>query len=289
MEKGEKKLSFDYQGTVLSSDFDAEKEYNYDYDVKSNGFSGTLVHKITDRWTTGVSLGYSNSFIDYKGINAGGTVYGDSDHEEQINSFNGAILGRYTKGKWDFDANLGIGFNVHKLNTDFVGQGIRKGEYYSHLLKGGLAATYNKEFEDNNIQLLPTVGIEYNNVNEDAIYYDATSSYSSIKIDEAKKGGLTGKVEVKVKENEGKFRWDAGVGYKYNFVDTFHEDRYVSGTDLKMEKLHYAKGTIMANANVSYVPNDKIAFNLGYNYEKNKNFENSMIKAGFTINLNETK
>ena len=289
MEKGEKKLSFDYQGTVLSSDFDAEKEYNYDYDVKSNGFSGTLVHKITDRWTTGVSLGYSNSFIDYKGINAGGTVYGDSDHEEQINSFNGAILGRYTKEKWDFDANLGIGFNVHKLNTDFVGQGIRKGEYYSHLLKGGLAATYNKEFEDNNIQLLPTVGIEYNNVNEDAIYYDATSSYSSIKIDEAKKGGLTGKVEVKVKENEGKFRWDAGVGYKYNFVDTFHEDRYVSGTDLKMEKLHYAKGTIMANANVSYVPNDKIAFNLGYNYEKNKNFENSMIKAGFTINLNETK
>ena len=92
-----------------------------------------------------------------------------------------------------------------------------------------------------------------------------------------------------MKENEGKFRWDAAVGYKYNFVDTFHEDRYVSGTDLKMEQLHYAKGTIMANANVSYVPNDKIAFNLGYNYEKNKNFDNSMIKAGFTINLNETK
>ena len=289
MEKGEKKLSFDYQGTVFRSDFDAEKEFNYDYDVKSNGFSGTLVHKITDRWTTGVSLGYSNSLVDYKGINAGGTVYGDSDHEEQINSFNGAVLGRYTKGRWDFDANLGIGFDVHKLSTDFVGQGIRKGEYYSHLLKGGLAATYNKKFENNNIQLLPTVGIEYNNVNEDEIYYDATSSYSSIKIDEAKKGGFTGKVEVKVKENEGKFRWDAAVGYKYNFVDTFHEDRYVSGTDLKMEQLHYAKGTIMANANVSYVPNDKIAFNLGYNYEKNKNFDNSMIKAGFTINLNETK
>ena len=94
MEKGEKKLSFDYQGTVLRSDFDAEKEFNYDYDVKSNGFSGTLVHKITDRWTTGVSLGYSNSLVDYKGINAGGTVYGDSDHEEQINSFNGAAFSR---------------------------------------------------------------------------------------------------------------------------------------------------------------------------------------------------
>lgn len=39
-----------------------------------------------------------------------------------------------------------------------------------------------------------------------------------------------------------------------------------------MEQLHYAKGTIMANANVSYVPNDKIAFNLGYNYEKKQEF-----------------
>ena len=284
LSKGEKKLSFDYQGT-FSSEFDANKEFNYDYDVKSYGFSGTVVHKITDRWTTGVSLGYNNSLIDYKGINAGGTIYSDSDHKEQINSFNGTVLGRYTKGRWNFDANIGLGFDVHDLDTEFIGEEMREGRYYSHILKVGLATSYNKKMK-NNVEIIPKVGLDYNNVLEDNIVYGSTSKYSSVNIGDARGKGLTGRVEVKLKENEGKFRLDAGLGYKYNFKDTFHEDRYVEGTNLKMEKLYYEKETFTVELNASYVPNEKVTFDLGYNFEKNKNFVNQMIKAGFTINLN---
>ena len=223
--------------------------------------------------------------IDYKGINAGGTIYSDSDHKEQINSFNGTVLGRYTKGRWNFDANIGLGFDVHDLDTEFIGEEMREGRYYSHILKVGLATSYNKKMK-NNVEIIPKVGLDYNNVLEDNIVYGSTSKYSSVNIGDARGKGLTGRVEVKLKENEGKFRLDAGLGYKYNFKDTFHEDRYVEGTNLKMEKLYYEKETFTVELNASYVPNEKVTFDLGYNFEKNKNFVNQMIKAGFTINLN---
>ena len=78
--------------------------------------------------------------------------------------------------------------------------------------------------------------------------------------------GFVGKAGVDIGNAEGKLRWNAGVGYKQNFTDTFHETRDMSN---------------------DYKITEKFSVKAGYEYEKNDNFENHNVKAGFSFILGE--
>ena len=57
--------------------------------------------------------------------------------------------------------------------------------------------------------------------------------------------------------------------------------------DYKMEKLDYSKGIMTASADVDYKVTEKFSVKAGYEYEKNDNFENHNVKAGFSFTLGE--
>ena len=57
--------------------------------------------------------------------------------------------------------------------------------------------------------------------------------------------------------------------------------------DYTMEELSYGKGTFKASADVDYRVTDGFALKLGYEYEKNDNYENNNVRAGFSFLLGE--
>ena len=269
MNTGERRQSIDYIGTKGGSDFNADNDYNYDYDVDTDGISGTTLVKLTDNTFGGFTLGYTNNTVNYS----------NSDNEK-VDSFNINIFGRYVTGNFDIDGHLGYGFNEHTLNADWLGAGKLESDYNSHVLKGGATIGYNQEI-GNGIKVRPNIGLDYVYVNEGEI---RTSGLSDI--DGTSGQGLVGKVGLDLGNTEGKVRWNVGVGYEQSFTDTFHEDRNMSN-GYTMEELSYGKGTFTANADVDYKVTDGFALKLGYEYEKNDNYENNNIKAGFSFLLGE--
>ncbi len=269
MNTGERRQSIEYIGTKGSSDFNADNSYNYNYDVDTDGISGTTLVKLTDNTFGGFTLGYTNNTVNYS----------NSD-DEKVDSFNINILGRYVTGNFDVDGHLGYGFNEHTLNADWLGAGKLESDYNSHVLKGGATIGYNQEI-GKGIKVRPNIGLDYVYVNEGEI---RTSGLSNI--DGTSGQGLVGKVGLDLGNTEGKVRWNVGAGYEQSFTDTFHEDRNMSN-GYTMEELSYGKGTLTASADADYRVTDSFALKLGYEYEKNDNYENNNIKAGFSFLLGE--
>jgi putative surface-exposed virulence protein len=267
MNVGERRQSIEYLG--LKSDFDAENSYNYDYNVKTNGISGTVLRKNKDNLYSGFTLGYTDNRVSYS-----------NDDDEKVKSININVFGRYTTGNFDIDSHLQYGYNEHELNADWLGAGRKESDYNSHVVKGGMSVGYNQKL-GSDIKIRPNAGIDYVYVKEGKISTDGMDSINST---DGK--GFVGKAGLEIGNDEGKLRWNAGVGYKQNFTDTFHETRDMSN-DYKMEKLDYNKGTMTANADVDYKITEKISLKAGYEYEKNDNFENHNIKAGFSFILGE--
>ena len=267
MNTGERRQSIEYLG--LKSKFDAENKYNYDYNVDTNGIMGTTLHKHTENLYSGFTLGYTNNSVSYS-----------NEDDEKVRSFNVDIFGRYTKEKFDIDAHVQYGYNEHELNADWLGTGTKESTYNSYVVKGGVSAGYNQKIASN-VKIRPNIGVDYVYVNEGVMITDGMDNISST---DGK--GFVGKAGVDIGNDEGKLRWNAGVGYKQNFTDTFHETRNMSN-DYKMEKLDYSKGTITANADADYKITEKFSVKAGYEYEKNDNFENHNVKAGFSFILGE--
>ncbi len=269
MNTGERRQSIEYIGTKGGSKFKAENEYNYDYDVDTDGISGTTLLKLTDNIFGGFTLGYTNNTV----------TYSNSD-DEKVDSFNINMFGRYVTGNFDIDGHLGYGFNEHTLNADWLGAGTLESNYNSHVLKGGATVGYNQEI-GKGVKVRPNIGLDYVYVNEGEIYTNGLSN-----IDGTTGQGVVGKVGLDLGNTEGKLRWNLGVGYEQNFTDTFHEDRNMSN-DYTMEELSYGKGTFKASADVDYRVTDGFALKLGYEYEKNDNYENNNVRAGFSFLLGE--
>ena len=267
MNTGERRQSIEYLG--LKSKFDAENKYNYDYNVDTNGIMGTTLHKHTENLYSGFTLGYTNNSVSYS-----------NEDDEKVRSFNVDIFGRYTKENFDIDAHVQYGYNEHELNADWLGAGTKESTYNSYVVKGGVSAGYNQKIASN-VKIRPNIGVDYVYVNEGVMITDGMDNISST---DGK--GFVGKAGVDIGNDEGKLRWNAGVGYKQNFTDTFHETRNMSN-DYKMEKLDYSKGTITANADADYKITEKFSVKAGYEYEKNDNFENHNVKAGFSFILGE--
>lgn len=267
MAVGERRQSIEYLG--LKSDFNAENNYNYDYDVDTNGIMGTTLHKHTENLFSGFTLGYSNNDVTYS-----------NNDNEKIDSFNINVFGRYTTGNFDVDTHLEYGFNEHELEADWLGAGKKESIYNSHVLKGGITAGYNQEI-GKGIKVRPNIGIDYVYVKEGRI---ETQDLADIESTNGK--GFTGKAGVDIGNTGEKLRWNAGVAYKQNFTDTFHEDREMIN-DYEMEKLDYEKGTFAANVDVDYKVTNGFSVKAGYEYEKNDNYENHNVKAGFSFLLGE--
>ena len=267
MNPGERRQSIEYLG--LKSKFDAENMYNYDYDVKTNGIMGTTLHKHTENLYSGFTLGYTNNSVSYS-----------NDDDEKVRSFNINIFGRYAKENFDIDTHVQYGYNEHELNADWLGTGTKESSYNSHVLKGGISAGYNQKI-GSNMKIRPNIGVDYVYVKEGVITTDGMDNISG-----TDGNGFVGKAGIDIGNDEGKLRWNAGIGYKQNFTDTFHETRDMSN-DYKMEKLDYSKGTMTASADVDYKVTEKFSVKAGYEYEKNDNFENHNVKAGFSFTLGE--
>ena len=267
MMPGERRQSIEYLG--LKSDFDAENKYNYDYDVNTNGIMGTTLYKHAEELYSGFTLGYTNNNVSYS-----------NDDDEKVRSFNINVFGRYIKENFDIDAHLQYGYNEHELNADWLGTGIKESSYNSHVVKGGLSAGYNQKITSS-VKIRPNIGVDYVYVREGVITTDGMDN-----IDSTDGKGFVGKAGVDIGNDEGKLRWNAGVGYKQNFTDTFHETRNMSN-DYKMEKLDYSKGIMTASADIDYRITEKFSVKAGYEYEKNDNFENHNVKAGFSFVLGE--
>ncbi|MBP9477505.1 MAG: autotransporter outer membrane beta-barrel domain-containing protein [Sebaldella sp.] len=269
MNTGERRQSIEYIGTKGGSKFKADNEYNYDYDVDTDGISGTTLLKLTDNILGGFTLGYTSNDVTYS-----------NNDDEKVNSFNINMFGRYVTGNFDIDGHLGYGFNEHTLNADWLGAGKLESNYNSHVLKGGATVGYNQEI-GKGVKVRPNIGLDYVYVNEGEIYTNGLSN-----IDGTTGQGVVGKVGLDLGNTEGKLRWNLGVGYEQNFTDTFHEDRNMSN-DYTMEELSYGKGTFKASADVDYRVTDGFALKLGYEYEKNDNYENNNVRAGFSFLLGE--
>ena len=267
MMPGERRQSIEYLG--LKSNFDAENKYNYDYNVDTNGIMGTTLYKHAEDLYSGFTLGYTNNSVSYS-----------NDDDEKVRSFNLNVFGRYVKENFDIDAHLQYGYNEHELNADWLGTGTKESSYNSHVIKGGLSAGYNQKITSS-VKIRPNIGVDYVYVKEGVITTDGMDN-----IDSTDGKGFVGKAGVDIGNDEGKLRWNAGVGYKQNFTDTFHETRNMSN-DYKMEKLDYSKGIMTASADVDYKITEKFSVKAGYEYEKNDNFENHNVKAGFSFVLGE--
>ena len=267
MEPGERRQSIEYIG--LKSKFDSENKYNYDYDVDTNGIMGTTLYKHTENLYSGFTLGYTNNSVSYS-----------NNDDEKVDSFNINIFGRYETGNFDIDTHLQYGFNEHELKADWLGAGKKESDYNSHVVKGGVTAGYNQEL-GTNLKVRPNIGVDYVYVKEGVI---TTDGMDNIESTDGK--GFVGKAGVDIGNTEGKLRWNAGVGYKQNFTDTFHETRDMSN-NYKMEKLDYNKGTMTASVDADYKVTEKFSVKAGYEYEKNDNFENHNVKAGFSFVLGE--
>ena len=267
MMPGERRQSIEYLG--LKSNFDAENKYNYDYNVDTNGIMGTTLYKHAEDLYSGFTLGYTNNSVSYS-----------NDDDEKVRSFNLNVFGRYVKENFDIDAHLQYGYNEHELNADWLGTGTKESSYNSHVIKGGLSAGYNQKITSS-VKIRPNIGVDYVYVKEGVITTDGMDN-----IDSTDGKGFVGKAGVDIGNDEGKLRWNAGVGYKQNFTDTFHETRNMSN-DYKMEKLDYSKGIMTASADIDYKITEKFSVKAGYEYEKNDNFENHNVKAGFSFVLGE--
>ena len=267
MNPGERRQSIEYIG--LKSNFEAENKYNYDYDADTNGIMGTTLHKHTENLYSGFTLGYTDNNVSYS-----------NNDNEKVKSFNINVFGRYETGNFDVDTHVQYGYNEHELEADWLGEGGKESSYNSHVVKGGVTAGYNQELGPN-LKVRPNVGVDYVYVKEGVITTDGMDN-----IESTSGKGFVGKAGVDIGNTEGKLRWNAGVGYKQNFTDTFHETRDMSN-DYKMEKLDYGKGAVTASADVDYKITEKFSVKAGYEYEKNDNFENHNVKAGFSFILGE--
>lgn len=267
MTVGERRQSIDYIG--LKSDFNSSNKYNYDYNTKTNGLMGTTLHKHTENLYSGFTLAYSNNNVNYS-----------NNDEENIKSFNINIFGRYTKGNFDMDTHIQYGFNRHELKADWLGSGKLDTEYNSHILKSGLLLGYNQKITEN-IKIKPSIGADYLYIKEGTMRTDRLSNIGST---DGK--GFIGKVGIELGNTEGKLRWNTGIGYKVNFVDTFHKERRMENEYI-MEELNYSKGTVTANIDTDYKITERFSVKAGYEYEKNDDFENYNIKVGFSYILGE--
>ncbi|MCP1225820.1 hypothetical protein [Sebaldella sp. S0638] len=268
MAAGETKQTIEYTGAKKGSYFSENNNFNYDYNVDSNGIAGTTLHKYTDNFYGGISLGYTDSEVKYS-----------NDDNEKINSFNTDIFGRYEIGNWNLGGHFGYGYNRHELEVDWLMSGKKVSNYESHVINTGITAGYDMELGNTGLILSPAVGMDYVIVNEGTIKTDGMSD-----IESAAGKGAVGKIGLSLGNSGKNFRWKAGIGYEQNFTDTFHKERkMVNG--YTMEKLYYGKDTLRANLDMDYKLSDKFSIKSGYEYENNSNYENHKFDVGISYTL----
>ncbi|MGB6128065.1 MAG: autotransporter domain-containing protein, partial [Psychrilyobacter sp.] len=278
---GEDKFTVDYLGTKGNSKFKGSKSYNYDYDVNSDGVATTYMYKLTKNFSLGTGFSYENNNVKYNGVKIGNIniVAPEQNHKEKIDSYNSQLFGKYQKGNFNLNLGLGLGLSTHEAKTNFV-SGIKTGKYNSYVLKTGVEGSYNYKLT-NKLELVPTMGIDYINVSEDSFKYK-----NGIKLESANGAGYVGTLGLKLRNREGKFRWDLGAGYKYNSEDTFHNTRKVSGYDLEVEKLNYDRKTLLIAVNGEYDISEEFLVRAGCEY---KNYKNNNINIGFTYKFNSVE
>ena len=270
MKPGETITSLEYIGTKGNTDFNQNSMHNYNYDTSADGISGSIVHKLNDSISAGITLGYINNDVKYS-----------NNDTEEINSANINIFGKYQVGNFSFDAHAGYGYNGHKQEIDWLGAGVQEGRYDSNVVKTGISVGYNQKLANDSIILRPDFGIEYTSVYEGTIKTENMSDISSVKGD-----GLSGKIGLNLMNTTGKLRWNAGIGYERNFTDTYHKERDMVN-NYKMAKLDYGQDNLSANIDLNYGLTDKIIFKSGYEYENNENYENHNFKAGISYILDK--
>ena len=269
MKPGDHKFSLEYSGTKFNSEFNAKNNYNYDYDVNSNGIAGSFIYKQSENLYAGFALSYSNNDVKY-----------ENNDSEDIESVNAGIFGKYTKNNWDLGARLGYGHNYHETAFDWMGLGTADSYYDSNVFKAGFDAVYNKTIFEDRLNLRPGIGIDYTRVYEGKIRTDGMSDISS-----ASGEGFTGILGIGIGNSQNNtLKWNAGINYSYNFADTFHEERNMSN-GYKMEKLHYARDSFDAYIDFDVKVSEKFSIQAGYTYEYNENYENHNIKTGISYIL----
>ncbi len=270
MKPGETITSFEYIGTKGTTDFNQNSMHNYNYDTDADGISGSIVHKLNDNISAGITIGYIDNDVSYS-----------NNDTEEINSANINIFGKYQVGNFSFDAHAGYGYNEHKGQIDWLGAGIQESRYNSNVMKTGISIGYNQKLYNDSIILRPDFGVEYTSVYEGTIKTENMSDISSVNGD-----GLSGKIGLNLMNTAGKLRWNAGIGYERNFTDTYHKERDMVN-NYKMAKLEYGQNNWSASIDLNYELTDKIIFKSGYEYENNENYENHNFKAGISYILNK--
>ena len=270
MKNKEVRQSIEYTGTKAGSYFRENNNFNYDYNVDSNGIAAVTLYKYNDNIYGGLSLGYTDNEVKY-----------ENNDKENTDSFNANLFGRYKAGNWNLDGHFGYGYNNHDTDIDWLMSGERKGNYKSHIFKTGISAGYEQNLAGTGLVLIPSAGVDYIIVNEGTI---KTEGMSDIESTNGK--GAVGKIGLGLGNTGGNFRWKAGVGYEQNFTDTFHNERkMVNG--YTMEKLYYGKETLKANLDMEYKLSEKLGIKAGYEYENNSNYENHNFNMGITYTFGE--
>ena len=267
---GESTVSFEYIGNRGNTDFNENSAHNYNYDAKADGINGSILYKANENAAVGITLGYIDNDVTYS-----------NNDTEKINSSNINIFGRYQAGNFIFDAYAGYGYNRHSQEIDWLGAGIKESRYDSNVVKTGISIGYNQKLNNSGIVLRPDFGLEYISVYEGTIRTEDMADISSAKGD-----GTAGKIKLSIMNTEGKFKWNAGIGFERNFTDTYHKEREMVN-NYKMAELDYGQNNLSGNIDINYEMTDKVTFKAGYEYENNENYENHNFKAGISYTLDK--
>jgi hypothetical protein len=231
------------------------KEYNANYEYEVNNDT-----KI------GVGLNHKDKEIRQR--------IGQRNHKKNIDDNNISISSQYKKDGIIYKGEIGYGtgYSYKKGIKNSAPQ--NNYDYVSS--KGNIS--YKKDL-GNNAEFIPSVGVELKSVNERTAVKDGKSYMSRNHSDIVTSAG----VKVQQEYND-KISWEAGTEYKQNLKNMITNKGNYNKT---LNNETYEHGTLVTGGNIKYQKDDSMTYKLGYNFEKNKLYNNHVINFGVIYQLKD--
>ncbi|RRD40908.1 autotransporter outer membrane beta-barrel domain-containing protein [Leptotrichia sp. OH3620_COT-345] len=242
-------------------------------DLNSNGFNkrtkeykASYDHKVDEKLKVGIGLNHKDKEIRQN--------IAQTKHKKNIDDNNVSVNTEYEKngiiykGKVEYGTGhsykKGIKNNTPSSHYDYINS------------KGNISV---KKDLGNNIELVPSAGVEWKNINEKMASKNGKSYSSNSDSDVIASTG----VKLQQKYND-KIRWEIGTEYKQNMKNVFSDKGNYNKT---LNNDTYKHRTLVTGGNVKYEKNDSLTYKFGYNFEKNRLYNNHVINFGVIYQLKD--
>lgn len=188
--------------------------------------------------------------------------------------------------------------NNVSLNTEYEKDGLTyrgevefgKGYYYKKGIKNETPqshydyinsrgnVSYKKDL-GNDTELVPSAEVEIKNTNERNAGNNRRNYIPAENSDIVTTAG----VKLKQKYND-KIKWEVGTEYKQNMKNVITGK---SNYNKSLNNDTYERGTFITGANVQYKKDDSVTYKLGYNFEKNRDYNNRVLNFSVTYQIKD--